>query len=401
MPAGTGYTSQRRYARRTGNPTKKTNHKRKRSNRRYKKGKVAHALSNTLIKKLDKRYVEEAEAETKLSPFFNTTNWNELNTYGGGIGLGPTMLNPAINNAPIAPCSLCTNTGTGAAPWAITGNIFQFGRNLSTDMVNYNNQFSPVTQFGQEPAFPIHGLGWLNPIQTGTPIPLGTNPTRLMDGQYINLRRSTLNFSINMSTVDPSTARSFNYPCQFRVMHVTARRDKSPAGIVHSPTDSLWLKENGDVAGLDDLYDQTASSRTKTSKQQAMKYPINRQYFRVHTDFGFQLQNPCIQYGMEDQPVSDSFSTFTNGSYSFPTQKQFTITRDWGSNNKTIMAADPSSSIGEFTPRDENYKDYIIIIAVRGLCSPSSAGGLLNTPCFGKGKGYTVSFFGTTSAKDL
>ena len=400
MSTGTGYTPARRYARAKGNPKKsksdagkKHRHHKKKSSS---KEKVADKLSPSLLKTLDNRYVEEDEAETKLSPMLNTTNWNELNTFGTGTGLGPTITNPVVNNAPIAPCTLCDPTGQSA--WAVTGNIFQFGKNLSSDLQTYNTNF---TASNQEPSFPIHGMDWFNPVQTGLTIPIGTNPTRVMEGQYLNFRRSTLNFSINMSTVNPTEARSFNYPVQFRVMHVVAKRENSPVGAVYSPVNQLWLKENGQAAGLGQLFDQTAATVDKVSKQQAMKYPINKQYFTVLSDFGFQLQNPVISPAdMSSQPTNSAPHTNMNGSYTFPVQKQFTITRDWGRNNKTIMLPDVNN-VGEYIPQDLNYKDYIIILAVRGLCTPSSAGGLINVPDYGKGSGYTVSFFGTTSAKDL
>ncbi len=397
MPQGTTYTSARRYARRKGNPkTNSSSNKKRKASKKSSKGRTASSLSKSLLKKLDERYVEEDEAETKLSPILNTSNWNELNTFGGGTGLGPTILAPAINNAPIAPCTLCDPAGEAA--WAVTGNIFQLGRNLSSDLTEYNTL---LASSNQSPAFSIHGMDWYNPVQTGLTIPLGTNPTRIMDGQYLNLRRTTINFSLNMSTVNPTEARSFNYPCQFRVMHVTARRDNSPAGTVYSPTNQLWLREDGGSIGLNQLYDQTSATTDKVSKQQAMKYPINKQYFHVHSDFGFQLQNPVISPAdMQSQPTSTSPATNLTGNYSYPAQKQFTITRNWGKSNKTIFMADVNNE-GLYKPQDENFKDYIIIIATRGLCTPSSAGGLINTPDYGKGSGYTVSFFGTTSAKDL
>jgi len=136
MPQGTTYTSARRYARRKGNPKTNSSSNKKRKASKKSKGKTASSLSKSLLKKLDERYVEEDEAETKLSPILNTTNWNELNTFGGGTGLGPTLLSPAITNAPIAPCTLCDPAGQAA--WAVTGNIFQFGRNLSSDLTQYN-----------------------------------------------------------------------------------------------------------------------------------------------------------------------------------------------------------------------------------------------------------------------
>ncbi len=131
-----------------------------------------------------------------------------------------------------------------------------------------------------------------------------------------------------------------------------------------------------------------------------MKYPVNRQYFHVHSDFGFTLQNPLLPEGFDDQPSVSQNTTLTLGNYTYPAEKQFTITRNWGKKNKTIMEPDANNE-GLYKPQDENFKDYIIILAVRGLCSPSSAGGLLNVPDYGKGSGYTASFFGTTSAKDL
>ena len=152
-------------------------------------------------------------------------------------------------------------------------------------MTQYNAVFTGAGST-QSPAFPIWGMDWYNQIQN-VPIPIGTNPTRVMDGQYINLRRTTINFSINMETIKTQEARSFNYPCQFRVLHVSPKRDNSPAGVVYSPTNNLWLDELGQAKGLLDVYDQATSVTTRVSKQQAMKYPVNRQYFHVHSDFGF------------------------------------------------------------------------------------------------------------------
>lgn len=393
MVAGTTYTSQRRYARKTGKP-KVSKAKSKPRAKRSHKGE-AKALSKALLKKLDNRYVEEDEAETKLSPISNQSDWMELNTYGAGTGTGPVLTNPIVTNAPIAPCSL---VGQNSGAWAVCGNIFQFGRNLSPDLQSYNTNF---TTFSQEPAFPIGGMSWYNPAGGASNVPLGTNPTRIMDGQYINLRRSTINFSINMAMVNATESRSFTQPCAFRVIHVSAKRDNSPAGIVYSPTNSLFLKEDGTPAGLFDLYDQSPALTTRISKQQAMKYPINKQYFRVLSDFGFTLQNPSISKGFDSESDTTSNSTNITASQTFPIEKQFTITRNWGKQNKTIMVQDQTSTDGLWIPKDENYKDYIIIMSVRGLCSPSSAGGYLNTPDYGRGSGYNVSFFGTTSAKDL
>ncbi len=397
MVAGSTYTSSRRYARKNGNPKKSSN--RKRSRRPKSKGKVATSLSKTLLKKLDNRYVEESEAETKLSPILNTTDFTQLNTYGAGTGGGPSLAYPANmnGNAPIAPSSI-TDPTSGQFAFAVTGNIFQTGRNLSSDMTSYNAVFTGAGS-SQSPAFPIWGMDWYNQIQN-VPIPIGTNPTRVMDGQYINLRRTTMNFSINMETIKTQEARSFNYPCQFRVLHVSPKRDNSPAGVVYSPTNNLWLDELGQAKGLLDVYDQATSVVGRVSKQQVMKYPVNRQYFHVHSDFGFTLQNPLLPEGFDDQPSVSQNTTLTLGNYTYPAEKQFTITRNWGKKNKTIMEPDANNE-GLYKPQDENFKDYIIILAVRGLCSPSSAGGLLNVPDYGKGSGYTVSFFGTTSAKDL
>lgn len=393
MVAGTTYTSQRRYARKTGKP-KVSKAKGKPRAKRSHKGE-AKSLSKALLKKLDNRYVEEDEAETKLSPISNQSDWMELNTYGAGTGTGPVLTNPIVSNAPIAPCTL---VGQNSGAWAVCGNVFQFGRTLSTDLLNYNTYF---TAFNQEPAFPIGGMSWYNPAGGSANVPLGTNPTRIMDGQYINLRRSTINFSINMAMVNATESRSFTQPCAFRVIHVSAKRDNSPAGVVYSPTNSLFLKEDGTPAGLYDLYDQSPALTSRISKQQAMKYPINKQYFRVLSDFGFTLQNPTISKGFDSEADSNSNSTNITASQTFPIEKQFTITRNWGKQNKTIMVQDTTSTDGLWIPKDENYKDYIIIMSVRGLCSPSSAGGYLNTPDYGKGSGYNVSFFGTTSAKDL
>ena len=394
MVAGTTYTSQRRYARKTGKP-KVSKPKSKPRAKRSHKGE-AKALSKSLLKKLDNRYVEEDEAETKLSPISNQSDWMELNTYGTGTGTGPVLSNPIVTKAPIAPCSL-VNTASGQ--WAVCGNIFQLGRTLSNDLQNYNTYF---TAFNQEPAFPIGGMSWYNPAGGASNVPLGTNPTRIMDGQYINLRRTTINFSVNMAMVNATQARSFTNPCSFRVIHVSAKRDNSPAGIVYSPTNSLFLKEDGTPAGLFDLYDQSPALLSRISKQQAMKYPINKQYFRVHSDFGFTLQNPSISTGLEDGSTVDTIaSTSMTASQTFPVEKQFTISRNWGKQNKTIMVQDQTSTDGLWIPKDENYKDYIVILSVRGLCNPSSAGGYINTPDFGKGVGYNVSYFGTTSAKDL
>ncbi len=402
MVAGTSYTSSRRYARKNGNPKKSKSSFRKKTRRGKKKGKVATTLSKSLLKKLDNRYVEESEAETKLSPILNTTDFTQLNTYGAGTGGGPSLAYPQQmnGNAPIAPSSL-TDPVNGQYAFAVTGNVFQTGRNLSSDMTQYNTLFTGAGST-QSPAFPIWGMDWYNTFQGGTApaLPIGTNPTRVMDGQYINLRRTTMNFSINMETVKTQEARSFNYPCQFRVMHVSAKRDNSPAGTVYSPTNNLWLDEVGQARGLLDIYDQSTATTTRVSKQQAMKYPINKQYFRVHSDFGFTLQNPLLPQGFDDQPTVAQNTTLNVGNFTYPAEKQFTITRNWGNQNKTIMEPDPVNE-GLYKPQDENFKDYIIIIAVRGLCSPSSAGGLINTPDYGKGSGYTVSFFGTTSAKDL
>ncbi len=398
MVAGSTYTSSRRYARKNGNP-RKASRPRKRSRRPKSKGKVATSLSKTLLKKLDNRYVEESEAETKLSPILNTTDFTQLNTYGAGTGGGPSLAYPANmnGNAPIAPSSI-TDPTSGQFAFAVTGNIFQTGRNLSSDMTSYNAVFTGAGS-SQSPAFPIWGMDWYNQIQN-VPIPIGTNPTRVMDGQYINLRRTTMNFSINMETIKTQEARSFNYPCQFRVLHVSPKRDNSPAGVVYSPTNNLWLDELGQAKGLLDVYDQATSVVGRVSKQQVMKYPVNRQYFHVHSDFGFTLQNPLLPEGFDDQPSVSQNTTLTLGNYTYPAEKQFTITRNWGKKNKTIMEPDANNE-GLYKPQDENFKDYIIILAVRGLCSPSSAGGLLNVPDYGKGSGYTVSFFGTTSAKDL
>lgn len=393
MVAGTTYTSQRRYARKTGKP-KVSKAKGKPRAKRSHKGE-AKSISKALLKKLDNRYVEEDEAETKLCPISNQSDWMELNTYGVGTGTGPVLTNPIVSNAPIAPCSLVDQAG---GEWAVCGNIFQFGRALSPDLSLYNTYF---TVFGQEPAFPIGGMSWYNPAGGASNVPLSTNPTRIMDGQYINLRRTTVNFSINMAMVNASESRSFTQPCAFRVIHVSAKRDNSPAGIVYSPTNTLFLKEDGTPAGLYDLFDQTPSLSSRISKQQAMKYPINKAYFRVLSDFGFTLQNPCISKGFDDPPDATSNSTNITASQTFPIEKQFTITRNWGKQNKTIMVQDQTSTDGLWIPKDENYKDYIIIMSVRGLCSPSSAGGYLNAPDYGRGSGYNVSFFGTTSAKDL
>lgn len=409
MVSGTTYTSSRRYARKTGNP--KTNLKGKpravRRNRRKKaKKNVAFSLSRSLMKKLDNRYVEEEEAETKLSPIFNTTDWTQLNQFGGGTGGGPSSNYPNVmnGNAPIAPASI-TDPTSGQYGYAVTGNVFQFGRSLSADLVQYNSLYTAANPNAQSPCFPIWGMDWYNQLAATTvPLPIGTNPTRVMDGQYLNLRRSTVNFSVNMRTVNPTEGRSFNLPCQFRVMHVTAKRDNSPAGVVYSPTQNLWLDELGQAKGLLDVFDQSTGTLGRVSKQKAMKYPINRQYFRVHTDFGFTLQNPLLPDGFDSGPLASSNTTFANGNYTYPAEKQFTITRNWGKQNKTIMVADDSGlaeNAGLYIPQDENFKDYIIIIAVRGLCTPSSAGGNINTPDFGRAQGYTVSFFGTTSAKDF
>lgn len=397
MVAGTTYTSSRRYARKSGNPRKSTNRRGRRPRRANKKGKVCNALSKSLLKKLDNRYVEESEAETKLSPIFNQSNWNELNTYGSGGGTGPVLSNPIVTNAPISPCTLI---GPGSSTFAVCGNIFQFGRTLSTDLTSYNALFLPT--YSAEPAFPIGGMSWYNPAGGTAQVPLGTNPTRIMDGQMLNLRRSTINFSVNMTMTDPTQGRSFTSPCQFRVMHVSAKRQNTPVGLVYSPTTNLFLTEDGTPAGLNDLYDQAASTTTKISKQQAMKYPINRQYFKVHTDFGFTLQNPSLQKNFNDQPTATDYtSTQSTASQTFPIEKQFTITRDWGKQNKTMFKPDVTSTDGLWIPKDENTKDYIIIISVRGMCNPSSSGGYLNCPSFGKAEGYNISYFGTTSAKDL
>lgn len=404
MVAGTSYTSSRRYARKSGNPRKKFKRRVRRS-RRGKKGKVATTLSKSLLKKLDNRYVEESEAETKLSPIYNYTDYIQLNTFGNNpVGSGPSLtFNGSYANlngfAPVAPCTLCDPAGAGA--WSITGNVFQMGRNLSNDLEAYNNTFLATTP--QSPCFPLRGLEWYNPVQASTPIPIGTNPTRVMDGQYLNLRRTTVNFSVNMNTVDTTQGRSYNRPCQFRVMHITSKRDNSPSGTTYSPLNHLWLDESGQAKGLNQLYDQTLTTLGRISKQQAMKYPINRQYFRVHSDFGFTLQNPLLPDGFDSGPTITQNTTFSQGNYTYPAEKQFTITRNWGKQNKTLFRPDPlvGTTEGIYIPQDENYKDYIIIIAVRGLCTVSSQGGFLNCPDFGRGKGYTISCFGSTSAKDL
>lgn len=401
MVAGTTYTSSRRYARKSGNPKKSKYSSRYRRKRSKKSKNVASSLSKSLMKKLDNRYVEESESETKLSPIYNYSDYQQLNTFGSEpVGSGPSLSTTTLNgNAPVAPCSLCDPTGAGA--WSITGNIFQLGRNLSNDLETYNSLFLANTP--QSPCFPLRGLEWFNPVQTNTPIPLGTNPTRVMDGQYLNLRRTTLNFSINMVTCEPTQGRSFNHPCQFRVIHVTSKRNKSPIGTSYSPINQLWLDEAGAAKGLQSLYDQTISTVGRISKQQAMKFPINRKYFTVHSDFGFTLQNPMLPNGFGAGPTVTQNTTFSLGNYTYPCEKQFTITRNWGKRNKTQFRPDPlvGASDGIYIPQDENYKDFIIIIAVRGLCNSSSQGGLLNCPDFGRGSGYNISCFGSTSAKDL
>lgn len=401
MVAGTTYTSSRRYARKRGNPKK--SRPRKRSRRQKSKGKVANTLSKSLLKKLDNRYVEESEAETKLSPIFNTTDWTQLNQFGGGTGTGPSTNYPnAMNgNAPIAPCSI-TDPTSGQYQNAVCGNVFQTGRNLSSDLTQYNAVYTAATPTAASPCFPIWGMDWYNSIAlANNPIPIGTNPTRVMDGQYINLRRTTINFSVNMRMVKPTEGRSYNLPCQFRVIHVSPKRDRSPAGMVYSPTNNLWLDELGQAKGLLDVFDQNVATLGRVSKQKVMKYPINRQYFHVHSDFGFTLQNPLLPDGFDSGPLTDSNTTFSNGNYTYPHEKQFTITRNWGKNNKTIMEPDQNNLAGLYKPQDENFKDYIIVLSVRGLCSPSSAGGQINVPSIREGDGYTISFFGTTSAKDL
>ncbi len=403
MVAGTTYTSSRRYARGTSNPKKRSSRPRRgRRPKKAKKTKVANSLSKALLKKLDNRYVEESEAETKLSPIFNTTDWTQLNTFGAGTGGGPSSNYPNVmnQNAPIAPASI-TDPTSGQYGNAVTGNVFQFGRNLSADLVSYNSQYTAANPNAQSPCFPIWGMDWYNSISLSTaPLPIGTSPTRVMDGQYINLRRTTVNFSVNMRTVKPTEGRSFNYPCQFRVMHVSAKRDNSPAGNVYSPTNNLWLDELGQAKGLIDVFDQGAATLGRVSKQKAMKYPINKQYFRIHADFGFTLQNPLLPDGFDSGPLVSANTIFSNGNFTYPAEKQFTLTRNWGKHNKTIMIADENNA-GLYKPQDENYRDYIIIIATRGLCTPSSAGGEINTPDYGRASGYTISFFGTTSAKDL
>lgn len=394
MPSGTSYTASRRYARKTGKPSAAKSGS-KTNKAKSSKGKTANNLSKSLLKKLDERYVEEDEAETKLSPILNTTDWTELNPEDPGSS-GATLVNPVTNRAPIAPCSLITNTAGGYAQWAVTGNIFQFGNTLSSDLTAYNAVFNPL--FNQEPAFPIKGLSWY-PSTTPAVIPIGLNPSRIMDGQYINLRRSTMNVSINMTTVPMTELRSYNMPCQFRVMHVSAKRDNSPAGKTYSPTTSLFLREDGTASGLEDLFDQTSSVTTRITKQQLMKYPLNKKYFRVHSDFGFTLQNPCMAEFPNTPTAVQGALPGATGSLSFPVSKQFTISRSWGSQNKTIMVKDPLGD--EWIPKDDNMKDYIIIVATRGLCSRGTTGGYINSPSLGKASGYTTSFFGTTSAKDL
>lgn len=402
MVAGTTYTSSRRYARKSGNPKKSKRTYRRRKQRRQKKAKIANQLSKSLMKKLDNRYVEESEAETKLSPIFNTTDFTQLNQFGGGSGQGPSTAfpNQMNQNAPIAPASI-TDPTSGQYGYAVCGNVFQTGRNLSSDLVSYNAVYTATNPNAQSPCFPIWGMDWYNSVALSqNPLPIGTSPTRVMDGQYINLRRTTINFSVNMRTVNPTQGRSFNLPCQFRVIHVSAKRDHSPAGVVYSPTTNLWLDELGQAKGLTDVYDQNTGTLGRVSKQKVMKYPINRQYFNVHSDFGFTLQNPLLPDGFDSGPLVSSNTTFANGNFTYPAEKQFTLTRNWGKSNKTIMEADVNNA-GLYKPQDENFKDYIIILSVRGLCTPSSAGGNINTPDYGRASGYTVSFFGTTSAKDL
>ena len=115
-----------------------------------------------------------------------SSDFTQLNTYGAGTGAGPSLAYPLQmnGNAPIAPSSL-TDPTSGQYAFAVTGNVFQTGRNLSSDMTQYNSVFTGAGST-QSPAFPIWGMDWYNQIQN-VPIPIGTNPTRVMDGQYINL----------------------------------------------------------------------------------------------------------------------------------------------------------------------------------------------------------------------
>jgi len=381
---------------------------RRRRHARKAKGKTAARLTNQLVRKLDKRYVNESHLEKKICPFVNSTKW--ASDYIIEI--------PAIFPiTPIGQYAPATLTGpTSGEAFQITGNVFQMGIALTSDLIAYNGVCNPLSQY-TDCAYPIGGLSWYNEtvggagvnMNSGPALPIGTNPSRIMDGQYFNLKRTYLKCKISCSNSDSDVASYYVNPIHFRVLHITMKRDDSPLGKIKSVTKALFLDENGESKGLENAFDQTATQAL--TKQCLLEYNVDKRFYRVHQDLRFTLQNQYFDLGGDTSEAATGAETLNNGNSipSVPAQKELTFTRNWG-NKKTLMKSSVDANAaadGLYEPADENCKDMIVVLATRGnntystrqlpsvnIGDAGTAGENFVRP------GYACSFWGLTTGTD-
>ncbi len=390
-------------------------HKKKRHSK-PRRSKPSHSgvkhLSKTLLKKLDNRYVNDDELERKICPFWNSTRW-ALEV----ISVQPPLFPEGSQTAGFAPASLTDPTGGDA--FQICGNVFQFGRALTSDLSAYNAVTNPTPGTNYTDAcYAIGGLDWYNATTggavtlgtggSGAVLPIGTNPTRVMDGQYFNMGNSLIKMKISLSISDSETYSYYVNPIHFRVIHVTMKRGDAPLGKIKSVTKALFLDEYGASRGIENCFDQTANQAV--TKQSILEYGVDQRYYKVHQDTRFSLMNQFLDVG-GDLATYSAISTLNNANSlpSCPSQKEIVFKRRWG--NKKVLfrpsAEANAAADGLYEPADENCKDMIIVIAVRGnnqyssrqlasvnLGDAGTAGTTFQVP------GYQCNFWGLTTGKD-
>ncbi len=385
----------------------------KKSKHGRKGGKAADKLSTGLLKKLDNRYVNDNELERKICPFWNSTRWSVE-----AISQVPALFPGVTLTAGIAPATLTDPSGSEV--YQICGNVLQFGRSLTSDLVTYNDVVNPTpTQGFCDACYAVGGLDWYNATVggaitlgtggSGATLPIGTNPTRVMDGQYFNLSNTLMKLKISASISDESTASYYVNPLHFRVIHVTMKRQDAPLGKIKSVLRSLFLDEYGDSRGLENCFDTTANQ--SVTKQTILEYNIDQRYYKVHQDTRFSLQNQYfnLEGGGSDPTTGAESLNNANSLPSCPSQKEIIIKRRW--NNKKMLfrpsAEANAAADGLYEPADENCKDMVIILAVRGNNQFSSRQlASVNIGDTGTGgenfrvPGYTINFWGLTTGKD-
>jgi len=352
--------------------------------------------------------VNEDELERKNSPFTNTTAW------GSDYQIEVPVLFDASPSGGIAPASLTDPTGGQAMQ--ITGNVFQFGIGLTSDLVTYNTVTNPggVTDY-TDACYPIGGLHWYNSTVGGTDamgqpvLPIGTNPTSIMEGQYFNLKNSLIKLKVSASINKSDTMEYYVNPIHFRLVHVTAKRQNAPLGKIKSVVRSLFLDEYGESRGLENCFDQTANQAV--TKQTVLEYSIDKRYYQVHQDTRFSLANQFYDISANTDGIGLAPSLLNNGNSlpSCPSQKEFVIRRNWGGKKTLFRNSNDANAAanGLFEPADDNCKDMIILLAVRGNQQYSSrqlpSVNIGDQGSFGTNfriPGYSTSFWGLSTGTD-